>query len=397
MARNIITGIDVGTSSVRVAVCEQVKGEEAPHVLAMVSKKSRGLRHGYIINFDETLNTIREAVIEAEKKSGTKINYAFLAVGGVGLDSITSFGSVAISRADLEVSDFDVKRAIEVSESNLKKSINKHILQSIPIEYKVDGKKILGRPVGIKGEMLEVKTLFLTCMEQHLNDLMAATEGAGVTVEEVIASPIASGLAVLNSIQKTAGCILVDVGAETVSLVIFEEGVPISLKVFSIGSTDITNDIALGLKISIDEAEQLKVSGGSDSNSFSRKKLDEIVSARLSDIFEQVEAHLKKTGKSGLLPAGVVIVGGGSNSNVIETLARDMLNLPARVVTITVSFANPKQLDAPLVKKNIESSWAVAYGLCILGLDPDNNLSSGKRLARQTSKNIVRWLKQFLP
>ncbi len=395
MARNIITGIDVGTSAVRIVVCEQMRGEETPRVLAVVSKKSGGLRHGYIVNFDETLNTIREAIIEAEKKSNIKINYAYLAVGGVGLDSVTSHGSVAISRADLEVSDFDVKRAIEASETNLKRSINKRILQSIPVEYKVDGKRILGRPIGIKGETLEIKTLFITCVDQHLNDLISAVESTGITIEDIVASPMASSVVTLNSIQKTAGCVLVDIGAETVSLIVFEEGVPIFLKVFSIGSTDITNDIALGLKISIDEAEQLKIS--TENSAFSKKKLDEIISARLSDIFDLIEAHLKKIGKNGLLPAGVIMIGGGSNLNIIEQLAKSTLNLPVKVARVSVAFTNPKQPDAPLIKKEIESSWAVAYGLCVLGLDPDNNLSTGKRLARQTSKSVVRWLKQFLP
>jgi cell division protein FtsA len=395
VAKKIITGIDVGTSSVRVVVCEQVRGEDAPHVLAMVSKKSRGLRHGYVVNFDETLNTIREAIIEAEKKSETKINYAILAIGGVGLDSATSHGSVAISRADLEVSDFDVKRAVEACETNLKKTVNKHILQSIPVEFKIDGKKILGRPSGIKGEMLEVKTLFITCVEQHLNDLVAAVEAAGVSVEEVVASPIASSFVTLNHIQKTAGCILVDIGAETVSLAVFEEGVPISLRVFSIGATDITNDIALGLKISIEEAEDLKVTNMS--GSFSKRKLDEIIAARLSDIFDLIGAHLKKIGKNELLPAGVIMIGGGSNTSIIGPMAKEILNLPVRIANVSVIMNAGRTPQPALVKKDIESCWAVAYGLCVMGIDPDANLSFGTELARQTKKNVIKWLKQFLP
>ena len=377
-------------------VCEKIRGEQMPRVLAMANKKTSGLRHGYIVNFDEVLNTARETIIEAERLSGIKIKYAFASVGGVGLEAIISSGSVAISRADSEVTDFDINRAIESSENNLKKSQNKSILQAIPIEFKVDGKKVLGRVKGIRGEIIEVKTLFLTCVEQHLNDLINAIESSSVMIEDIIASPIAASFISLNGMQRMAGSALVDIGAETVSLVIFEENVPTSLKVFSIGSTDITNDIALGFKISIEEAEYLKLSSGQNSL-FSKKRLDEIISARLSDIFELIQSHLKKLGKNSLLPAGVIVIGGGSNMNLMKPLAKEVLNLPADVPTLIVPMVNPKQPDSKPIKKEIESSWAVTYGLCMLGSDPEPDISLGKRFIRQTKKSIAQWLRQFLP
>ncbi len=248
MRNKIVTGIDIGSSSVRIVVCELIKGEALPRVLSMTNKRSRGLRHGYIVDIEEAGVTLREAIKDAEKSSGRKIEEAYLAIGGISLESVESVASIAVSKVDQEIGELDIKRLLETSESNLKKVANRQIIQSIPIQYKLDGKRILGRPNGMKGEIFEVKTVFITCLEQHLNDLISVVEKTGIIIENIIPSPVAASYAVLSRVQKTAGCILADIGAETVSIAVFEEGIPTSLKVFSIGSIDITNDIALGLK-----------------------------------------------------------------------------------------------------------------------------------------------------
>lgn len=309
-----------------------------------------------------------------------------------------SEGSIAVSKADQEIGEPDIKRLLETSESNLKKNANRQVIQSIPIQYKLDGKKILGRPSGMTGEILEVKTLFITCLEQHLNDLIGIVEKSGIIIENIIPAPIAASYAVLSKVQKTAGCVLTDIGAETVSIAIFEEGIPTSMKVFSIGSTDITNDIALGLKIPIEEAEEFKM--GKDYKSYGRKKLEEIIEARLSDIFDLIEAHLKKIGRNSLLPAGIVLIGGGSNLSLVEPMAREYLNLPARIAPLSILSTisiNESQQDAEMIKKNIDSAWAIAYGLCTLGENKEIEEFSGSRFVRQTKNNVVKWLRQFLP
>ncbi|MFC1734462.1 cell division FtsA domain-containing protein, partial [candidate division KSB1 bacterium] len=163
--------------------------------------------------------------------------------------------------------------------------------------------------------------------------------------------------------------------------------IPISLKVFPIGSTDITNDIALGLKVSLEEAEQIK-KGAITSTEYPKKKLDEIVVARLSDIFELIENHLKKIGKNGLLPAGIIMTGGGSGITTIEDLARAALKLPSKLAT-------PRFGENAKIK---DASWAVAYGLCIWGLTADEDESPvGIQLAQKTGGNFIQWVKQFLP
>ncbi len=388
----------MGTSSVRVVVSEHIKGEELPRVLAMVNKRSRGVRHGYITNIEEATKSIKEAISEAEKISKIKIESAYAGIGGMSLESSVASGILEIESEDKEIKQEDIKKIAEISESNLKKTINRHVLQSFPIIYKIDGKRVPGKPVGMKGTTLEAKTLFITCLEQHLQFLISAVENAGIILEDVISSPIAASHVTLTKVQKTAGCVLVDIGAETVSIAVFEDGIPISLEVFSIGSTDITNDIALGFKIPLEEAEQLKVQrrdiGGT------KKKLDEIINARLSDIFDLVQAHLKKLNKNGLLPAGAIIIGGGANMETISNFVKDYLELPARASSIvipSVSYAPQAPNDGIVNKKVVDSSWAVAYGLCTIFDDLDSEESLGSRFVKQTKSKIKEWLYQFLP
>jgi cell division protein FtsA len=300
-----------------------------------------------------------------------------------------SQGSTIITKADQEITEFDVERVIEESEESLAKKIspNRKIVHTIPVEYKIDKKILHGRPVGMHGEKLEVKTLSITYMEQHLNDLMQAIEDAGVEVEDVVASPLAASLVTLSQTQKIAGSVLVNIGAETVSLVVFENNLPISLKVFPIGGTDITNDIALRLKIPIEEAEQIKM-GQLTGTHYSQKELEETIMARLSDIFELIEDHLKKLGKNGLLPAGIILTGGTSGIGAIEDFAKDSLKLPSKIAEINFSTS---------IKNTIrDSSWAVAYGLCILGLSEESE-SFGTRIIIETRNNLLSWIKQFLP
>lgn len=393
MSRNFITGIDIGTYQVKVVVALRAgTGEKLPKIIGMGVAESKGLRHGYITQGSEVTKSIRAAVAQAEKTSKMKIRKAFISVGGIGLGSITSQGTAIVSRADSEITALELKKAYEVCEHEIPAaySQNRRIIHAIPLQYKIDGKPVLGKPDGMKGTKLEVKTLYITCMEHHLNDLVSAVEDAGIEVEDVMASPIAASLVTLSKQQKIAGCVLANIGAETVSIAVFENNIPISLEVFPIGSTDITNDIALGLKVPLEEAEQIKL-GAITGTSYPRRKLEEIVLARLSDIFELIEAHLKKIGRNGLLPAGIVITGGGSGIGTIEDFAKAALKLPSKIAAVTVGN-NPKEY----IK---DSSWAVAYGLCIFGFtaEGEGTIGTRSRVISTTKNKFMDWVKQFLP
>lgn len=393
MMRNITVGIDIGTYQVKVVVAELVKenNKNTTKILGTGMTESKGLRHGYIINSGDVTASIQTAVRQAEKTSGIKINRAYIAVGGIGLSGITSSSSTMIGRADLQITELDIEKLSQISEESISPNLiqNHRILHSIPLSYKIDGKAVLAKtPIDMKGTKLEVKMLFITCLEAHLNDLLEAVDRAGVEVIDVMASPIAASFVTLSKTQKIAGCVLANIGAETISIVIFENNIPISLEVFPIGSNDITNDIALGLKIPLEEAENIKV-GGITSTTFSKKKLDEIISARLADMFELIENHLKKMGRNGLLPAGIFITGGGGGIGMIEEFAKGALKLPSRIASMTLGEEKSGVKD---------STWAVAYGLCMLGFSKEEKRNLGiKHSMNKTGEKIFNFFKQFLP
>lgn len=395
MKRNIAVGIDIGTYQIKVVVAsddgEGDDGNNTPNIIGAGFAESKGMRHGYIINNSDVARSLKQAVSQAEKTSGIKIKKAYLSLGGIGLSGVMAHGSIAISKADSEITDLDVKNILTVAESEMPKSlsINRKIIQSIPISYKVDGKKILGRPVGIKGSKFEIRALFITCLEHHFNDLVEAVEKAGIEVLDVMAAPIAAAIVNLTKTQKIAGCVLANIGSETVSIAVFENNMPISLEIFPIGGIDITNDIALGLKIPLEEAENLKIKFTSEPF-HSKKKLDEIIVARLSDIFELIETHLKKIGRSGLLPAGIVLTGGGSGIEIIESLAKNFLKLPSRVASVNYKHEGK-------IEKIKDASWSVAYGLCVWGLSSSDETSFSLKLSGKTKSKIISWIKQFLP
>jgi len=386
-SRRTITGLDIGTSWIRIAVCEEKNGQESPTVLALVKKSSRGLRRGYIVNLEEVIECLRDAVTEAEKAAKQKIRRVYLSIGGATLESKMAEGTTLVSRADLEVSAVDIRRAVDDSQNNLADMANRQVLHRVPVGFKLDGRKVLGTPEGMKGSKLEVRTMFVTYSKQHLKDFVTAVEEAGLIVEDIIASPLAGSIVNLSKIQRASGCVLVNIGSQTTSLSVFEENIPLSVHAFPIGSTDITNDIALGFRVPLEDADRIKK--GEQQPEGSLKKLDEIIEARMSDIFEYIEVHLKKIGRNGLLPAGVIIYGGGSAITNIEAMAKEYFRLPAKISSPTrLSTGNNQTIDP---------SWAVAYGLCLYDyeyeLEGKDPVGSGVNV----KNTIVKWLKEFMP
>jgi len=390
VTNKIGAGIDIGTYHTKVMIVQSASTDgKPPRIIGTGFAETKGLRHGYIMNRNETAEGLKTALRQAEKAAGVPIRKALVSVGGIGLSSVATFGSAVISRADSEITKLDIEKAVAASNEAITAaaSQNRKIIHRIPVQYKVDGRPIVGAtPVGMKGAKLEVKTLFIACAEQHLNDLIQAVEDSGVETLDPVASPLAASMVVLNKTQKIAGVVLANIGAETVSIAVFENNIPISLEVFPYGGTNITNDIALGLKVPIEEAEEIK-RGSVLSTNYSRRELDKIVIARLHDIFDLVEAHLKKIGRSGLLPAGIVITGGGSRIETIEDLAKASLNLPSRVAKLNFG-GNIRDLH--------DSVWSVCYGLCLLNL-AGSDKPFGFDIFAKTKRRAVDWLRQFLP
>ncbi|TSC61016.1 MAG: Cell division protein ftsA [Parcubacteria group bacterium Gr01-1014_107] len=397
MAAYVSAGIDIGTQNIRVGVALGVVPGEypLPKMLGFGTAESKGLRQGCVVERKEVLKNVLQAVRSLEKNTGIRIKNVSLAAGGIGLESFFSSAETVVSRADLEVTELDINKLKDACEKNIPSNIllNKRILHVIPILYKLDSKTVLGDPVGMKGAKLEVRCLFISIMEKYLDELIEIIEEGGIETVDVVASPLAASLVLLSKQQKKAGCALVDIGAETVSVIVFENNTPISLEVFPTGGNHITNDIALGLKISLEEAEHIKT-GGLTAASYPRKKLDEIIEARLSDIFDMIDGHLKKINRSGLLPAGVIFSGGGSNVSGIDELARSYLKLPAKVASIQKNEQGALKSNHITIK---DAAWAPVYGVCLLGSNVSAEEGRIYHVAQKAGRRIKRILKQFLP
>lgn len=387
MIRNISIGIDVGSSITRVIVGEFFKGEKNPKIIGVGESETFGVKHGYVVDSKETIVSVKNAVGMAEKSSSLKIKRAFISVGGASLRGESSSGSAIISKADGEVTSLDINKALQDCEDNLNLS-NKKIIQVFHISSRLDGKEVLGRLEGMRGTKLEVKAFFVTYSVQHLEDLIEVIAQAGVETIDIIASSIALGQIALSEKQKIVGVALVNIGQETTSLSVFENGLPISIHTFPIGGTDITNDIALGFKIPLEMAENFK--RGNIEENFSRKKLDEIIEARLSDIFELIENHLKRIKRNGLLPAGIVFTGGAANTPGLPELSKFILKLPASLGATEI-FGNLKT-------KLRDSSWFTALGLIISSRDNDGYSEGSFRNLFKDLKNAIKSsIKQLMP
>ena len=387
MARNVVLGVDIGSSTVQSVIAGWDKKESGLRILGYGLASSAGVKRGRVTNIEEAAKCIRASVGMAEKKASVRMRSAFLSIGGVGLEALRSKGIAAVSRASSEISEHDVKRVIEACQSNLEPLSNREILHGFPLMFTVDGQFKTTNPVGMNGLKLECEAVFICAVTKDVRGLVRAAELAGLTVEDVVASPLAASRSVMPARHKEVGSLLVDVGSATSTLAVFEEGLPISVEVLPFGSSSITNDIAIFFKVTLEEAEQIKKSF-SPPQGFSKKHLAETISARLSDIFELTNKHLKKINREKLLPAGAVITGGGSRLTDLEGFVKDYLELPARVGSFEEAKL-PDGLDP--------NPWSVAAGLCLLAYDSDKGKDERFAPVIQTINPVLKWFKSLLP
>ncbi len=389
-SKKIVVGIDIGSQMTRIIVAEEsIKLGTPPKILAIGYSESAGMRHGYVTSPRDATASVISAIRMAEKSAGFEIKRAYIAIGGISLSSEIAGGAVGIARPDGEVTDEDMKNAIIIAEQSfIGTKKNRKILHAIPMKFRLDGYEVMGNPVGMKGSRLETRVIFVTVQEHHFNDLVSVVSEAGVDIIDVVAAPIAESMATLTKRQKMVGCGLLNIGSETVSLAIFDNDIPVSVETFSIGSGDITNDIALGLRISLEEAERVKV-GRYEPGHYPKKKIEEIISARLSDIFELVQSHLKSIKRDGLLPAGIVITGGGGMMNQIDEFSKTALKLPSTIIHVDQIMNTRRDLDP---------SWLVTYGLCFL--EDDEQVYGSKifkAVLKEGRNGIMKLLREFLP
>lgn len=380
MARGqIITGLDIGTSTIK-ALVVQKKGKDL-EILAQSQIPSFGVRKGAVVNIEEVAKNIQALLSEVEKISNKRINSVFVNIGGSHLYVLPSDGIISVSRADQKISEEDIDRVLQAAQA-VNIPANEQILNIFPREYVIDDQRNIKEPLGLTGIRLEAKVLLLCAFSPYYINLTQAVLNNKIQIDDIVPSPMASALAVLTPQQKEIGVALVDIGAATTSLAVFEEGELSHLAIFPIGSANITNDIAIGLKIDFGIAENIKKEYGScmlsdnkkEKSSLSRKKIEiidksspfsfskkmlvDIIEPRVSEIFDQVSKELKKIGRQQLLPAGIVITGGGAKIPKIKELVKQELKLPCEI-----------GVPSGIVGLDDDPSLATVCGLALSGAD----------------------------
>ncbi len=406
-----VVGIDVGTTKVCTLVGE-VDSESRLHIVGVGVAPSRGLRKGVIVSVDEAASAISASVQKAERMSGYKIDSAYVGVAGSHIQSLNTRGVIAIGRGDRPITQDDVDRAMEAAQA-VAVPQNRQIIHTIPRGFSLDEQEGVRDPIGLMGFRLEVEAHVVTGASTSLHNLENCVQAAGVGITSLVLQPLASATAVLRPDEREMGVVLVDAGGGTVDVAIFIEGSIWHSLVLPVGGNHITNDIAIGLRIPFELAEQLKCQHGHalpeavdpdeviEARSFgqgperiiSRQELATIIQARSEEIFEMILREIKRSGYDGLLPAGVVLTGGAAELAGITEVGQRVLGLPVRI-------GAPREI-AGLVDAADAPAYSTAVGMLLWGLSHDAEPEHPRRHDRGPSgdryQRFMNWLKEFLP
>jgi len=406
--RGITAGIDIGTTVVTTAVIRRERDGKL-HLAGVGQAPSAGLRRGAVVDAEAAAGALRRSLQEASRASGVSIRSAVVGVGGSHVGSFTARGVVAISRADGEITEDDAARVVRAAEGFISKNPNREVIHVIPREFKIDGQGGIRDPVGMAGMKLEVEALVIDGAKQSLQNLIRACELSGLEVEDWVCSNLAAAEVLLSERQKELGVILLDLGAGTTNFAIFEEGILFDVGSFPIGGGHITSDIAIGFRTQVVAAEAIKLRYAAasadrsakrelirlaefvegDPLEFAARDLVEIVSARLTDIFELTTKALRKIGRAGLLPAGVVLTGGGADVPGIQELCRRELKLPVEIA---------KAVAHDAIAEVIPPRLAIPVGLVLWrGARSERELSRGRRHFGSIIERAKRILRAFVP
>ena len=349
MKQQILAALDIGTKSLKIAV-GKVGEDGILEILGTATEPSFGVRKSVVVRPEETAKHIATLVRRAEQITSFRIQEVFVSLGGSRLFAVSSHGLVAVSRADNNISKEDVDRVIQAAQT-FSLSHNQEILDVYPTQYIVDGEKGIREPIGMRAVRLETDVIAVCFFSPDLKNLTDAVLEADLEIAGVVPSPLAAATALLSSQEKEMGIAVVELGAGTTSLAVFEEGDLQHIAVLPVGAENITHDIAIGLRIEHDLAERIKTEFGTCLGSkgkrteklellngevftFSSKFVTHIIEERVKEILQLLNKELKKLGKQGQLPGGVVLCGGGAKLPKIEEFAKKELKLSVRIGTL---------------------------------------------------------------
>lgn len=380
MARdNLLVGLDIGTS--KIAVCVGNMSEDGLQIVGISAVSHTGLRKGVVTDLEETVSAISHALEEAERMAGTNLAHAFVAINGAHIESRLAKGIVAISKPNGEIDQQDVERVLDAARTATLPQ-NHEPIHVFPLRFIVDGQTDVRDPSGMTGIRLEVEALIISASAAASRNLTKSVFQSGLEIDGLVFGPLATAKAITSKKQRESGVALVDFGAGSTNIAIFEEGQVIDALSIPIGSMHITNDIAIGLRTNLDVAETIKMKYGTvlpdrvrdsdqinlsaidpgEADKVSRKQVAEIIEARVLEIFHLIKERLQEIGKDGLLPAGLIFTGGGSELEGLTELARQNLRLPAQVGFPVVPMSGiVDKIDSPL--------YATSVGLVLWALE----------------------------
>jgi len=408
--KQISTGIDIG--SAKVAVCIASSGEGMIDILGLGKAASSGVRKGVVVDIEETVSAISAAIEEAERMCDFSVDNVAVGINGPHIHSEQSRGVIAVAKSDGEITEADALRVIEAARA-VPNQPNREILHVIPKTFIIDGQEGIADPVGMSGIRLEVDANIVSASISAIKNLTRSINQAGLSINDIVFLPLATSKVILNHQQKEIGVILIDIGAGTTSFAIYEEGELLHSGILPIGSGHITNDIAIGLRTNIALAETIKKKYGyaspekiNEKEEIDLTKLDktefgsanvkyvaEIIEARLNEIFVLIRDELRSINREGMLPAGVVLTGGGAKLEGITQMVKDVLRLPTQI-------GKPQVPLSGVVDNISDPVYATSAGLALWGIESGSH-SSGKKIATSEITGIIDRIKNtfrhFLP
>ncbi len=373
--RTLLTSIDVGTTKICTTIADMHEGEGGVRVIGVGVAPSRGLHKGLVVNINEAREAIHESVRKAEQASGFKVESAFIGVTGRHVSSVNNRGVVAITRNDRLVRRDDLKRVLQCARS-IQVPSDRKLLHIIPRGYTVDGQTGVKNPVGMHGFRLDVEAHIITAAVTSVQNLIKCVRSVGIDIDDLILEPLASSEAVLTEDEKQVGIILADIGGGTTDIAVFKDGSIWHTAILPVAGYQLTRDIAVGLGLPFDIAEEMKKRYGSvmpvyeskldtpstiseDGHGVSYQDLCDIVRARIDEIIRLILLEMPRSEYEAFVPGGLVLTGGSANLSGIEVLGRDILHLPVRVGVPTNIYGIADILHDP--------AYATSVGLLLWG------------------------------
>ncbi len=379
----VIAGIELGSSKVSTVIAQVQEDENSfekkVNVVGVSSSVSKGIKKGQIVNIEEAVEAAITSIEGAERMAGHNLDSAYIALGGAHIHSQNSHGVVAVSGASGEIVHSDIDRVIEAA-SAISLPASREIVHVLPREFVVDGESGVKDPVSMSGVRLEVDTHVVTASNAAIKNLTRTLQEAGIKIEDMVFSGLAASYSVLTETEKELGCCLIDIGAGTTSFVAYVDGALSYSGVIPVGAKNVTNDIAIGLRVSLDTAEKIKLSlsqnkkndkenkdeldlaslGINELSKVSKKTLVEgIIRPRLNEIFTMVRLELEKEKIINRIPSGAIITGGGAKTIASTDSAKRMLSVPVRIGVPTNVYG--------LVDDILDPSYSVPLGLLLYG------------------------------